>query len=96
LLTSPRAFIPDSITLYGLVDKRTDLLLWLALELIEKLLESPLLLNGLSGYLIELTILSMIAGYRSRFCRELITIKGERKVALGPYRNLKITGEIIT
>jgi hypothetical protein len=46
------------------MDKRTILVLYLVLG-IEKLLESPLLLSGLSRYLIELTISIKITGYRS-------------------------------
>jgi hypothetical protein len=66
---------PISVTYCGLVDIRTDLLLRLVLEILEKPSESPLLLSGLSGHLIEPITSSRIAGYRTGFCRELMSIE---------------------
>jgi len=95
-LPLPELPYPISVTFCGLVHERTDLLLRLALEVLEKLSESPLLLSGLSGHLIEPTTSSRIAGHRSGFRRELMSVEGERRRAPVPCRDLKMTSEIIT
>src|SRR5688572_15997688 len=72
LLTPPRASILDLCYTLWTRQQKDRSILQLALEILEKLLESPLLIGGPSGHLIEPTTSSRIAGHRSGFRRELM------------------------